>query len=322
MVNNRPAPAFRRLAVATAVLTYLLIIMGGIVRVTGSGLGCANSWPSCNGSLLPAFNPNSIIEFLHRFISLLAGIAVVSLTLSTWIWERRHRNLVVAAGVAAFLYLLQAALGALVVKYDLPGGIVMVHLANALLLLGALVYIAVQSNAGPTAAAVLTRGAGSLTAVAAGATYVLALSGAFVVENGAGSACNGWPLCGGGFQLPAAELPVINMAHRVVALVVVVLLAVTMLAVLRRRRGDRALRAGSIAVYALIVLQIPAGALVVILGLPAPVRALHLSLASALWAVVLAVAVLTRVRERTVTPAPQPARVGDALGARRGMAPS
>src|ERR1700688_3180631 len=59
---TRPAAAFRRLAIATAVLTYLLIIMGGIVRVSGSGLGCADSWPSCNGSLLPALNPNSIIE--------------------------------------------------------------------------------------------------------------------------------------------------------------------------------------------------------------------------------------------------------------------
>ncbi|MBV9100712.1 MAG: COX15/CtaA family protein [Candidatus Dormibacteraeota bacterium] len=321
-MSPRPAGAFRRLAVATAVLVYLLIIMGGIVRVTGSGLGCADSWPSCNGSLLPAFNPNSIIEFLHRFISVLAGIAIVSLTLSTWIWEGRHRRLAVAAGVAAFLYLLQAALGALVVKYNLPGGIVMVHLANALLLLGTLVYIAVQSTAGPTAAAVITRRSAPLTAVAAGATYVLALSGAFVVENGAGIACNGWPLCGGGFQLPTGELAVINSAHRVVALLVVLLIALTMLALLRRHRGDSALRAGALTVVGLILLQIPAGALVVVLGLPAPVRALHLSLASALWATVLGVAVLTRIRERSVSPAPESTRVADALVARREMAAS
>ncbi|HYL72417.1 MAG TPA: COX15/CtaA family protein [Candidatus Dormibacteraeota bacterium] len=322
-MNTRPAAAFRRLAVATAVLTYLLIIMGGIVRVTGSGLGCADSWPSCNGSLLPAFNPNSIIEFLHRFISVLAGVAVVSLTVSTWVWERRHRRLVVAAGVAAFLYVLQAALGALVVKYSLPGGIVMVHLANALLLLATLVYIAVQSNAGGTGArAVVTRGAATLAAVTAGATYVLALSGAFVVENGAGSACNGWPLCGGGFQLPAGELPVINAVHRVVALLVVVLISAALVVVLRRHRGDRALRVAAAAVYALILLQIAAGALVVVLGLPAPVRALHLSLASALWAVVFAVAVLTHLREHGVRSPANPAPVGDSLLTRPGMAPS
>jgi heme A synthase len=277
----RPAAAYRRLAVATAVLTYLLIIMGGIVRVSGSGLGCADSWPSCNGSLLPAMNPNSIIEFLHRFISVLAGATVVSLSGATWLWERRHRNLTLAAALALFLYLVQAALGALVVKYNLPGGVVMIHLANALLLLGVLTYIAVRSNAVELTAhtaqhARSDRRALRLTRVAVGASYVLALSGALVVERGAGAACDGWPLCGGGFQLQADQLVVINVAHRFVALAVILLIVTALIAALRAHSADRRLVVAASCVASLLFLQVAAGALVVTLGLPAPLRALHL----------------------------------------------
>ncbi|MFN2582679.1 MAG: heme A synthase [Candidatus Dormibacteria bacterium] len=343
-MSTRPALPYRRLAVATVVLVYLLIIMGGIVRVTGSGLGCADSWPSCNGSLLPAATAQSIIEFLHRSISLLAGIAVVALTLSTLFWERNRCRLLVAAIAAAVLYVLQAALGALVVKYELPGGVVMIHLANALLLLGVLVYVAVESgrrSTGPVGAGTADlldtprrdahsadlrrptvmpqqlpqRGASaatpaaprfitsSLAALAAVATYILALSGAFVVENGAGAACNGWPLCEGGFALPSGEFAVINVAQRVVAGVGVVLLGVVMGIVIRRSRGDRAVRGVAMLVSALLVVQIAAGALVVLLGLPAWVRALHLSLASAIWASTVAVAVLTRRSDEVRAPA-------------------
>ena len=319
---TRPAAAFRRLAIATAVLTYLLIIMGGIVRVSGSGLGCADSWPSCNGSLLPALNPNSIIEFLHRFISVLAGLAVAALALSTWIWERRQRTLVRAAIAATVLYVLQAALGALVVKFNLPGGVVMIHLANALLLLGVLTYIAVRSNTIGTARAEPARTAAPLVAIAAGATYVLALSGAFVVENSAGAACNAWPLCGGGFQLPAGETAVINVAHRFVALLVVLFVGAAMGAVLRRHRGDRALRISALTVSALLVMQVAAGALVVLLGLPPAVRALHLSLASALWATVFMVAVLTRSPMAAAAPAVDATLSSDPLRSRARMAPS
>ena len=253
---------------------------------------------------------------------MLAGLAVAALALSTWIWERRHRTLVRAAIAATLLYVLQAALGALVVKFNLPGGVVMIHLANALLLLGVLTYMAVQSNIIGTDRVAPARSAAPLAAIAAGATYVLALSGAFVVENSAGAACNAWPLCGGGFQLPAGETAVINVAHRFVALLVVLFVGAAMGAVLRRHRGDRALRISAIAVSALVLLQVAAGALVVLLGLPPWVRALHLSLASALWATVFLVAVLTRSPVASVARAVDGTLPADALRGRTRMAPS
>jgi heme A synthase len=300
-VISRPSAGFRRLAVATAVLTYLLIVWGGIVRVTGSGNGCGtqDQWPLCHGSLLPAWQLQTLIEFTHRWIATVCTILVVVLTFAAWRWQRGHRRIVIGSTVAAALFVVQIGLGALAVEFNLPGGVVMIHLANALLLFAVLVYVAVVSTTAGTARDAV----GPARTVAASvqrpviivvvATYLVALSGAFVVETSSGAGCNSWPLCGNGFSLPSGQTATINVAHRVVAGVVVILLGGLMAMLARRRRGDRAVRIGVMAVNLLLVLQVAAGALVVELGLPAWVRGLHIALASLLWGTVVAVAMLS-----------------------------
>jgi len=325
---QRASPGFRRLAVVTAVVTYLLILVGGVVRVTGSGDGCGSSggWPLCNGTLLPALRATTLIEFSHRWATTLTTALIVALAVSAWLTQRRRRNLVIGSSIAGVLLLLQIALGALVVEFDLPGGIVMIHLANALLLLGVLVYVAVSAGSADPGSVRLATGRApwqpatpKLTALMAAATYVLALSGALVVETRSSAGCDGWPLCGGGFQLPANQMDVIDTVHRVVAGVVVVGIAVTVVAVLRRHRGDRALRRAGALVLAAVVLQIAAGALVVVLRLPAALQGLHIGLAGLLWASVVMVAVLTRTRQtHTVAETARPAEALRAAAA--GMA--
>lgn len=297
---TRPSAGFRRLAVATAMLTYLLIVWGGIVRVTGSGNGCgtADQWPLCHGSLLPAWQINTLIEFTHRWIASVCTLLVIVLTVATWVWHRQHRRILIGTSVAAGLFVVQIALGALAVEFNLPGGVVMIHLANALLLFAVLIYVAVVACTVGTA-----RQVPNLAAVAAPvkrpviiavvATYLVAMSGAFVVETNSGAGCDSWPLCGSGFSLPAGQAATINVAHRVVALVVVLMLGALMAVIARRRRGDRAVRIGTMAVNVMLVLQVAAGALVAELGLPAWVRGLHIALASLLWGTVVAVAVLS-----------------------------
>ena len=299
---SRPSAGFRRLAVATAVATYLLIVWGGIVRVTGSGNGCGtqDQWPLCHGSLLPAWQLQTLIEFTHRWIASICTILVVVLTLAAWRWQRRHRRIVVATTIAAALFVVQIALGALAVEFNLPGGVVMIHLANALLLFAVLIYVAVVACTvgtpvrAPSLPAALMPSVQRPVVIAVVATYLVALSGAFVVETGSGSGCGSWPLCGSGFSLPSGQPATINVAHRLVALVVVVLLGGLMALIARGRRGDRAVGIAVIAVNLLLVLQVAAGALVVLLGLPAWVRGLHIALASLLWGSVVAVAALSR----------------------------
>lgn len=291
-----PSRAFRRLTAITAVATYLLIVVGGVVRVTGSGLGCGDKdqWPFCHGQWLPPLKQTALIEFSHRWIAAMATFLV--LLLAAWVWARYRSNrpLRNAASAVVALFIVQIALGAITVEFSLPSGVIMIHLANALLLLGVLTWIAVVTNTAGTARARPPLATGRLALVAAGATYVLALSGALVVDQGAGYACAGWPLCGNGFQLSSGTLASLNLLHRVVAGVVVVLLGYSMMKLRRSRPGDRGLRLATLSVSLLIVLQVVAGALVVDLRLPAAVRALHLALASGLWACVVVTAVIAR----------------------------
>jgi heme A synthase len=83
--------------------------------------------------------------------------------------------------------------------------------------------------------------------------------------------------------------------HRVVAAVVALLVGGVMIALIRSASDAPRLRVLAGAVIAVLLLQIAAGALVVELGLVAPLRALHIALASALWALVVLVTVLARV---------------------------
>jgi heme A synthase len=308
-VISRPSAGFRRLAVATAVATYLLIVWGGIVRVTGSGNGCGtqDQWPLCHGSLLPAWQLQTLIEFTHRWIASICTVLVVVLTVAAWRWQRRHRRIVIATSIAAALFVVQIGLGALAVEYNLPGGVVMIHLANALLLFAVLVYVAVISTTVGTVRPASSTAVGSVrrpAIIAVAATYLVALSGAFVVETGSGAGCNSWPVCGGGFSLPSGQAATINMTHRVVAGVAVLLLGGLMAVIARRRRGEPAVRIGVMAVNLLLVLQVAAGALVVELGLPAWIRGLHIAIASLLWGTVVAVAVLTTQTIEAVSTSP------------------
>src|SRR5256714_14665177 len=70
---------FTRLAWLAATCTYLLIILGAIVRITGSGLGCGEHWPLCNGRLLPPLDVPTLIEYGHRLAPAAVGVLVAAL---------------------------------------------------------------------------------------------------------------------------------------------------------------------------------------------------------------------------------------------------
>jgi heme A synthase len=295
-VTWAPSRAFRRLTVATAVATYLLVVMGGVVRVSGSGLGCGDKdqWPLCHGSLLPPLEQTALIEFTHRWVAAAATALVVALAVVVWLRYRDVRWLRNAVTVVVVLFIAQIVLGAITVEFNLPSGVIMIHLANALLLLGALVWIAVTTAMVGSARARPPLATVRLTGIAVGATYLLALSGALVVDQGAGAACAGWPLCGNGFQFTSGQYADLNLLHRLVAGIVVLLLGYSMMKTRRARPGDRALRLATLSVTLLIVAQVAAGAVLVDTRLPAAVRGVHLALASGLWACVVMSAVLTR----------------------------
>lgn len=125
----------------------LVILWGALVRATGSGAGCGNHWPLCNGQVVP-LSPrvDTIIEFTHRMMT--GGAAFVVVGLLIWIFRAMPKGKAARAAAVASTVLLinEALLGALLVKLGYvtgnqsTGRVVMlsIHLSNTLLLLGAL----------------------------------------------------------------------------------------------------------------------------------------------------------------------------------------
>jgi len=282
--------AFRLLTVAAALVTYALVVLGGVVRVSGSGLGCPD-WPLCHGRLLPPLNLHAIIEYSHRTTASLASALIVLTAAVALLAWRKRRDIVIPAMVALGLLVAQVVLGAITVRLELPPMIVLAHLATAMALLAAVCVTAVAASV-PRLTTPTDRASVPLARAAAAGTYLLILSGSLVVGSGASSSCAAWPLCGGGFSLSFEGYPAIQLLHRGLAAAIGVLIIVSLFALLNRHRVQRAVRATVALTLAALAFQVAVGAAVVRLHLPAALRGLHLALASAVWAGTVVLAVL------------------------------
>ena len=281
----------------TVLSAFALVVLGGVVRVTGSGLGCPD-WPLCHGGILPPPEFEAIVEFSHRLVaSALLGPLIGATCVAAWIFHRRQPWLVIPATLAVVLVLCQALLGGASVLTHLSGKIVATHLALAEALLACLTVLLVVAYRGPLLVQRLSKGAGAgdnfpvLMLASALGVYILVMSGSYVTVSGATAACSDWPLCQGRF-LPGNELAWVHMAHRAVAIVVGGGLAYTLFAGLRRPFRPPEVRLLCSGAAALFLLQVAVGAATILLKFPPEWRALHLSLATLLWGVLVALAAL------------------------------
>jgi heme A synthase len=140
-VTISPSRGFRLLAVLTAFSAWALVALGGVVRVTESGLGCPH-WPLCTGRAVPLSTRASAIEYSHRALVAL----VIALVVWLWVWAwRRYRSrtdVFWPAAAAVVLLPLQALLGAVVVWLTLPGWVVAFHFVVGMLFFGTIVFTA------------------------------------------------------------------------------------------------------------------------------------------------------------------------------------
>ncbi len=296
----------RRLAWGAAGLAFGLVVLGGVVRISGSGLGCGDHWPRCNGHWLPPLSDiRTVIEFSHRWVAALVSVLVLAVAAVAWTRHRRERVLLGLATAALGLLVVQVLLGAVTVKLRLPPWVVITHLANAMVLLAVLIVLALRSRAGGVAALVGPRHADHpLVHLAAMLGFVVILFGAQVANFGAGLLCQGFPLCNGRLGPPASAMAMIHWTHRLLAFAFVAVAAMLAWRVNRRGRAVPAtapLRRAALAVLVLTVLQVGVAAAMVLNLLPPGLRALHLLTGTLIWA---ALVVLVSVSSRTGEPGP------------------
>jgi len=300
----------KRLVLATAVATFVLIIVGGVVRVSDSGLGCGpagsgfHGWPFCNGDVVPGMDLNSVVEYTHRAVAGIVSLMIVAIVVLAW---RRHREYLGTAIGLLVLILAQAALGGATVEDNLEEAYVAAHLGLAMLLLGGLLYLYRNVSGAPVAdGGPRLRVLGIAASVAVLCTIVAGgyMAGTqnygradYQLGDGAHHACGKeFPTCNGEFMpFGKAELVDIHLTHR--AFMYLASLLVISLVVVAIRRGVLTRHASALA--GLLAVQVLVGALNVWLDEYELLILLHLALGTLLWAGTLGLTLqLAPARER------------------------
>ena len=328
-VTDRDARRFRRLAYLTAGLTFALIIVGGIVRISDSGLGCgpANSgtegWPLCGGRLVPIVDTNMIVEYTHR---VLAGVVAVLIAYLAWTaWRhRRSERLLVRVSIGAFaLILFQAALGGATVEEGLKQELVATHLGVAMLQIGLVMLMGRLGGPEPVTSLRLggTKALRILTPMALVAVLATIVAGGYMsaselhgtgVEHrsvDAHTACGEqFPSCNDAF-LPfgRSEALDIHLTHRALMFIAVTILLVLFATVARQRRRLDPTSAAELGrstgvIAAVLFCQVLLGAVNVWAGEHEWLIVAHLAVGALLWVSLVAFAL-----QLTAVPEPSPA---------------
>jgi heme A synthase len=299
---------FRRLVLATGIATFVLIIVGGIVRVSDSGLGCGpggsgfHGWPLCKGDVVPGVDLNSVVEYTHRALAGAVSLMILALVVMAW---RRHRQFLAVTVGLLLLILAQAGLGGATVEENLEEALVAAHLGLAMLLLGGLLYLwrgaedVRPESGGPRLLAVAATVAVFCTVVAGGYMAGTQNYGRadYQLGDGAHHACGKeFPSCNGDFMpFGQSRLVDIHLTHRAFMYLASVLLIALIVVSLRRRVGVRY----ALGLAALLATQILVGALNVWLDEYEWLIVLHLALGTLLWATTLGLTLqLSPARER------------------------
>jgi len=298
---------FRRLVNPTILATFALIVIGGVVRVSDSGLGCGpegsgtHGWPLCGGRVLPFLQEHQIIEFSHRVAATIVVLLIAALAIVVFRRLRDQRWLVRGVVAAAVLVVAQAGLGGLTVEHGLEPAFVAAHLGLAMLLLGLLIMLRRLAQGDERAAPLDASRALRLTAVVATVLVFATIVAGGVVAGteeegtssqpviGAHLACGTeFPTCLGKFMpFSYGKMVDIQLTHRLLMyLTAIAIVAMTAAAVRRRVAlppdGNRAF----LVVPLLLVCQILLGAINVWEGKHPGLVVAHLTLATILWGTV------------------------------------
>jgi cytochrome c oxidase assembly protein subunit 15 len=282
--------AHRRLVLATLLLAFCVIVLGGYVRLSDAGLGCPD-WPLCYGRAVPGDDLGASAlqrawkEMAHRYLAGGLGLLILAVFSA---WKRRAG--VPLAGALLLVVLFQATLGMWTVTLLLRPAIVAAHLLGGMATLALLLWLFFSLGSHPGAPETRALRVPALAALLAVVAQI-ALGG-WVSANYAGLACPELPLClgaalppmdfhnafhvlrelgetGSGERLPAEALTAIHWTHRMFALLAVAAVGWASF------RAFSAMRTLAIGIAVLLALQFSLGVANVAFGLPLTLAAAH-----------------------------------------------
>ncbi len=286
--------SFQRLALWTTATTYFLILVGGLVRASGAGLGCPD-WPRCFGGwvppmsaaeLPPQFDPTQFnqtlmwTEYVNRLLGVAVGFLIFATAISAWRHHRRDPRILWTTIGAFLLVGFQGWLGGRVVAHELAAWIVTVHMMVALVIVQMLLYVTVR--AGGAGRAGRDGGAGEAGGIR---PWVIALIVVTLIQIALGTQVRGSldAALDAGVARDAALATVgtLDVLHRDAAFVTL-LGAILLCFWLVMGRGNGLLIRWSWAVLGLAVGQVALGVVMAYVSLLPGAQVLHLTFASLL----------------------------------------
>ncbi len=321
-----------RFAVLTACCTFLLVIAGGLVTSTGSGLSVPD-WPLSYGQLMPPMVGGVFYEHGHRMIATFVGLLTV--VLAAWLWktdERRWLRMVGIAAVVAVVF--QGVLGGLTVLFLLPTWISLLHATIAQSFFALTVFIALATSDGWKKMVPLDLAGSSrtrtLAVTATGMILFQLVLGAWMRHSDAGLAIPDFPLSYGAVipsvdeetlvgvnetRVEAGLAPVsagqiwVHFAHRVGALLVLVMVFALVQHLLSTYKDEKRLREPALVLATLVVMQALLGALTVWTGKGVQIATAHV----ATGALLLALSAILTARVFRLYPVPVRSREYSAM---------
>lgn len=296
-LETPPAPAgfsFFKQAISVLVFTLAVILFGAVVRITGSGAGCGQHWPTCQGEILHLPRQvATVIELTHRITSGLSALLVFWLTFRAFRRFAPRSPVRRAMATASAFMIVEALIGAALVLLNLVGSdassaratVMSLHLVSTSALTASLGLAAWWSQ--PAASAPATRSQG-LRALPTFALFLLVAVSATGAVTALGDTV--YPVRAGEVAARLAELesPTAHFLERlrVVHPLLALATAVVLLALASRAidpRHSRAARAFAKAVVALTLVQVALGGVNVLLSAPGWLQVAHLLVATLLW---------------------------------------
>jgi protoheme IX farnesyltransferase len=307
--RRQPVPGgsvtrFQKLAIVTVATTFLLVVIGVVVRSTNSGVACPH-WPGCfEGQFLPGLDAGANVwfEWIHRTVAFAIGILILGVAVLA-VLDHRDRPSIVAPSVAAVaIALFQAYLGQQTVAQGNSGPSVTAHLATAMVLLAVLIYALGRSF---YPARIGGRGSSQrftlLAAFGAATTFALLLFGSNVTARDAALVFPDWPLMGGTLFPPLTDVTSVHVLHRWVAVVVGLIVVGIAIAAWRTQRDRPWVVRLAVGAAVLFPVQAIVGGLQVLTRLAPWTETLHLALGAVIWGAMAGLVVVSYYEARTTS---------------------
>ncbi len=273
-------------------LAMLLILLGGaLVTKTGSGDGCGDSWPLCNGELIPSnITFELVIELSHRLVSGASGILVLLLCVWAWIALGHIREVRPLAFISFFFLVLQALIGAAAVMWGQSDAVLALHFGISLIsfasvLLLTLIIFEVDKKFDADSVVIGSTMKkhiyGSILY-----TYVVVYTGALVRHKEASLACPDIPFCSNANNwLPGDINQWIQMGHRTAATLIFVWILIAFIHAFKHYRDQKNIYYSWLIALVLVTLQAISGMLVVVTRLNLGLALAHALIISLLFGV-------------------------------------